>query len=497
MSRTMKRIAYFIFSIVFLYSCTDMDLTPNSNLSPENFFNSEADARAAVYGVYQGFPGNNIFNQFWEVLQSQGTDDSEWGGGRTTTNLDKNALDKFQYDANTNLIYALWADHYKIINRANFAIGNIEKMSDEVISGQMRNQLIGEAKFLRGFAYFNLTRIYGGVPLVLTETVSLEGLEVPRNTLDECYAQIIEDLKEAESVLPDVKNIPASYLGRATKGSAAGMLAIVYLTQGDYPSVVTKTGEIMQMGYSLWENYADNFDLEKENGQESLYEIQYMRNTPGVEGSNYSGYHRPPFVNINGWVGYGDNPVTKNHYDCYEAGDLRKDVNVRLYTKEEYPNMSSNYEFPCYVNKYQDLSPLAIRSQGSENNYPIIRYSEILLMRAEALNAINPSNPEAYDLLNTVRRRAFGKPLNAASDIDIPIGLSKDEFIDKILDERRREFAFEGKRRFDLLRTGKLKEAMMKQNPEIGSLIESKHDVLPIPISELDANELLEQNPGW
>jgi len=474
-----------------------MNLIPNSNISPENFFKSEEDAKAAVYGIYPVFMGNNIFNQFWEVLQSQGTDDSEWGGGRTTNNLDKNALDKFQYDSNTNLIYALWADHYKIVNRANFAIENIENMSPPIISDQIRKQLIGEAKFLRAFAYFNLVRTYGAVPLVLKQTVILEGLEVPKNTLDECYNQIIVDLNEAESVLPAQKDITPDYAGRATKGAASAMLASVYLTKGDYQSVVTKTGEIMQMGYSLWDNYADNFDLEKENGKESIYEIQYKRNTPGVEGSNYNGYYRPPFVNINGWVGYGDNPVTKNHYECYEEGDLRRDINVRLYTREEYPNMSSNYEFPCYVNKFQDLSPLALRSQGSENNYPIFRYSEILLMRAEALNAINTGDAEAYEMLNTVRRRAFGMPMNASSDIDVKAGLTKEQFVDKILDERRREFAFEGKRRFDLLRTGKLKEAMMKQNPEIGALITDKHNVLPVPFSELDVNHLLKQNPGW
>lgn len=493
----MKRISYLMIISIVLFSCTKMDLIPNSNLSPENFFKNETDAVAAVYGIYPVFAGNDIYNQFWEVLQSQGTDDSEWSGGRTTTNLDKNALDKFQYDANTNLIYALWANHYKVVNRSNFAIENIQKMSFAIITDKMKAQLIGEAKFLRAFAYFNLVRIYGGVPLILTQTVSLEGLEIPRNSIDECYDQIITDLKEAESVLPSVRDIPVSYIGRATKGAAAGMLATVYLTRKDYPNVVAKTAEIMQMGYALWDNYADNFDLEKENGKESLYEIQYMRNTPGVEGSNFSGYYRPPFVNINGWVGYGDNPVTRNHYTCYEEGDLRRDVNVRLYTKEEYPNMSSNYEFPCYVNKYLDLSPLAIRSRGSENNYPIIRYSEILLMRSEALNAINPADPEAYELLNKVRRRAFGKPIDTSAAVDVQPGLSKEQFVDKILDERRREFAFEGKRRFDLLRTGKLKEAMMKQNPEIGAIIEEKHNYLPIPISELDANKLLEQTAGW
>lgn len=216
-----------------------------------------------------------------------------------------------------------------------------------------------------------------------------------------------------------------------------------------------------------------------------------------MSGSNYNGYYRPPFVNINGWVGYGDDPVTRNHYECYEEGDLRRDVNVRLYTKEEYPNMSSNYEFPCYVNKFQDPSPLAVRSQGGENNYPILRYSDVYLMRAEALNAINTSDAEAYECLNVIRRRAFGLNMNEASAIDIKLGLSKEDFLDIILLERRKEFAFEGQRRFDLVRTHKLKEAMMAQNPTIGAVVEEKHYLLPIPVTELDANKLLEQTPGW
>lgn len=493
----MKKIAFIILSSVMMNSCTDMNLIPESNLSPENFFKSEEDATAAVYGTYSVFTDNDIYNQFWEVLQSQGTDDCEWSGGRTTTNLDKNALDKFEYDGNTNLVYSVWIKYYVAVNRSNFAIENISNMGSEQIRDDVRKRLIGEAKFLRALAYFNLVRIYGGVPLVLKQTTSLDGLEVPRNTVDECYEQIISDLQEAKSVLPAIGQLPEGYLGRATKGSASAMLAKVYLTREDYQNVVKETSEVMQMGYKLWKNYADNFDVEKENGQESIFEIQYKRNTPGVSGSNYNGYYRPPFVNINGWVGYGDDPVTRNHYECYEEGDLRRDVNVRLYTKEEYPNMSSNYEFPCYVNKFQDPSPLAVRSQGGENNYPILRYSDVYLMRAEALNAINTSDAEAYECLNVIRRRAFGLNMNEASAIDIKLGLSKEDFLDIILLERRKEFAFEGQRRFDLVRTHKLKEAMMAQNPTIGAVVEEKHYLLPIPVTELDANKLLEQTPGW
>ena len=272
----MKKIAFIILSSVMMNSCTDMNLIPESNLSPENFFKSEEDATAAVYGTYSVFTDNDIYNQFWEVLQSQGTDDCEWSGGRTTTNLDKNALDKSEYDGNTNLVYSVWIKHYVAVNRSNFAIENISNMGSEQIRDDVRKRLIGEAKFLRALAYFNLVRIYGGVPLVLKQTTSLDGLEVPRNTVDECYEQIISDLQEAKSVLPAIGQLPEGYLGRATKGSASAMLAKVYLTREDYQNVVKETSEVMQMGYKLWKNYADNFDVAHENNEESILEFQFL-----------------------------------------------------------------------------------------------------------------------------------------------------------------------------------------------------------------------------
>ena len=127
----------------------------------------------------------------------------------------------------------------------------------------------------------------------------------------------------------------------------------------------------MEIYFRLWTG-----SRKKENGQESIFEIQYKRNTPGVSGSNYNGYYRPPFVNINGWVGYGDDPVTRNHYECYEEGDLRRGCKMCVfYTKEEYPNMSSNYEFPCYVNKIS--GSFAVGRKISRRRKIIIRYCVI------------------------------------------------------------------------------------------------------------------------
>lgn len=477
-------------------SCVDLDLVPEGSMAPKNFYLNEKDANSAIISSYSGLTSHYIYNQYSEVLNSQGTDDAEWGSGRNTSNADKNDLDKFTFSPETKLVYEFWRTQYTVINRCNAAIDNITAMPDDAIGEAKRNNYIAEAKFIRALLYFNLVRSYGEVPLVLKETKSLEKLDVAKNTVDEVYEQIIKDLEFGESYLPLKSEYTAADAGRATKGAAMSLLAKVYLTRGEYKKVVDKTTAIMGLNeYVLWDNYADNFDLTKKNGQESIFEIQYKAGT-GNPGSSYSGYFRPPFVRINGWTGYGDNPVTKNHYDAYIEGDLRRDINVRLYTRTEYPNMSTSILFPYYCNKYLDFSPEAT-VENSGNNYPVLRYSDVYLMRAEALGMLNPADTEAYNYLNMVRRRAFGLPINTPSAIDVSPVASKEAFQDVILYERRLEFAFEGQRRFDLLRTNKLKEAMQAQNPSIAANILDKHMLLPVPQAEIDSNSMLEQNPKW
>ena len=490
-----KYMIFMVGALLGLSGCVDLDLVPEGSMAPDNFFKSEGDANSAVISVYSGLGSHYIYNQYSEVMNSQGTDDAEWGNGRNTSNADKNDLDKFTFSPATKLVYEFWRTQYTVINRCNYAIDNISVMGEDRISLKKKNQFIAEARFLRALLYFNLVRTYGKVPLVLKETTSLNDLKVARSSVDSVYSQIISDLEFAELNLPRKGEYASADLGRASKGAAKGLLDKVYLTMKKYDKVVIKTEEVMGMGYQLWDNYADNFDLTKKNGQESIFEIQYKAGT-GNPGSSYNGYFRPPFVKINGWSGYGDNPVTKNHYDAYKPGDLRRDVNVRLYTREEYPNMASSILYPYYCNKYLDFSKEAT-VENSGNNYPILRYSDIYLMRAEALHALTPGSSEAYECVNKVRRRAFGKPIDTPSDIDLKTGLSPEEFLASVLYERRLEFAFEGQRRFDLLRTHKLKEAMEAQNPSIAAAIEEKHYLLPVPQLERESNSLLDQNPEW
>jgi len=475
----MKKILTISIVLTFLFSCSDfLELNPISSIVVENYYQSEGDAQNAVNAVYSQLTSHHLYNQYNEVIQSQGTDDCEWGNGRTTLNAAKNELDKFLYTSSSTLIYDYWVASYKVINSANSVVVKVGEMD---LKQETKDQFIGEAKFLRGLIYFNLVRLFGDVPLVTQPTTTLEGLEVPRDPVSDVYDFIIRDFTDASETLP--LSYTGQDIGRATKGAALGMLCKVYLTLEQYSDVVA-TAELITAykQYSLMNQYAEIFETENENGEESLFEIQYMISDEGALGSSYAGFMAPPSQG-----GYGDNPVTKNHYDIYGTGDLRREVNV-LWDK----GAAASILEPYYVNKYDERGT---NVEENGDNYIIIRYSDVLLMQAEALNALDETDKEAYELFNMIRRRAYGLPVNIESSHDLQAGLTQEAFLDSMLLERRKEFAFEGQRRFDLLRTGKLVEVMKAASPELP--VESKHFLFPIPQIERLSNPQLTQNTGW
>lgn len=470
-------------------SCAKLDGLPEGTYTSGNFYKTEADAISAVSAVYSGLTSPYIYNQYMEVIQSQGTDDCEWGFGRNTVNTDKTSLDKFTYDAGTNLFFQFWSTTYQVINRANAAIDNIDAMT--AISAEKKQQYAGEARFVRALMYFNLVRLFGGVPLQLHATTSLEGLAVKRAGAAEVYAQIISDLQFGETHLP--LTYDAGNAGRVTKGAAMALLVKVYLTQKNYAQTVTQARKVTALNlYSLWPSYQAVFQIANENQTESIFEVQYLSGSGNI-GSSYAGYFRPSFDKRPGFGGNGDNPVTRNHYTAYQPGDLRRDVNVVLYSYTTDPKAPTSIKNPFYVAKYKD--PAALSVDGGGNNYYILRYADVLLMFAEALYQTSPGNTEALEAFNQVRRRAYGLPINAPSAHDLTSGLAAPAFQDTVLQERRLEFAFEGQRRFDLLRTGKLKQAIQAQDASIA--IRDQDTLFPIPTQERDANPLLEQNAGY
>ena len=487
----MKSAFYFIIIFFTLAStgCAKLDGVPEGIYTTGNFYKTEADALSAVNAVYSGMTSPYLYNQFMEVIQSQGTDDCEWGFGRNTSNTDKTALDKFTYDAGTNLFFQFWSNSYLVINRANAAVENIGAMTS--ISDEKKQRFQAEARFVRGLMYFNLVRLFGGVPLQLAPTTSLTNLAIKRATAEEVYAQIISDFQSGADHLP--ADYDAGNAGRATSGAAMAMLTKVYLTQKEYAKAAEEARKVMALGrYALWPSYQDVFLIANENKTESIFEVQFLSGSGNIP-SSYAGYYRPSFDKRPGFGGNGDDPVTKNHYDAYPEGDLRRDVNVIKYPYTGDPKAPATIKNPYYVAKFKDPAALNVNDGG--NNYYIVRYADVLLMFAEAQYLASPGSTEALEAFNQVRRRAYGLPLNTPSVKDLPGGLSAAAFQDSVLNERRLEFAFEGQRRFDLLRTGKLKQAVNAQDPTI--TVRESDNLFPIPSQEMDTNPLLEQNPGF
>lgn len=459
-------------------SCDVFDASPESNFTPDAFYRNADDAKSAVSAVYDLLLSQNLYNQAMWILMDQSTDDAEWGGGRSTVNQAKNDIDKYTFTPSTTTFYTVWSTCYQGINRANAAIGRIPAID---MDAELRDRLVAEAKFLRGFYYFTLVRLFGGVPLVLQETESLNNLQVARASVDEVYAQIAQDFTDAETVLPLAYT--GADIGRATKGAAKAFLTKMYLTRGDWPNASSKAYEVMTLGagYDLWSSFSDVFLIANKNGKETIFEIQALGGGFG-EGSYMQGYMRPSFDRVNGISGFGDDPVTKNLYEAYRSNDLRRDVTLKLYTSTGTPAAPASITFPCYVGKYKD--PTATSNSEGSNNYPLVRYADILLMYAEALNEQTAGDPDAYDAINKVRNRA--------GLADLTEGLTQDQFRDSLLLERRLELAFEGHRWYDLVRTNKLIQALNAQNPAIP--VAARHYLYPIPQTERDVNPLLGQN---
>ena len=462
-----------------LTACDVLEQTPEASFTPANFYRNADDAKAAVSTVYDPLNSANMYGQVMWIIQDQATDDAEWGNGRSTANQPKNDLDKFTFTPATSTFQSLWTTVYQAINRANTVIARVPAIPmDETLKARY----VAEAKFLRGFYYFTLVRLFGGVPLITAETTSLSNLTIPRASAEEVYKQVVQDFTDAEGVLP------VSYTGidrgRATKGAAKAFLAKVYLTRGEWAKASAKAKEVIDLGvYDLWANFGDAFLLANKNGKEAVFEIQALGGGVG-EGSLMQGYMRPNFDRVNGIAGFGDDPVTDNLYKTYLATDKRRDVTVKVYSATTVPAAPASVVFPGYVNKY--LDPTATGNNDGANNYPIIRYPDVLLMYAEALNEQAAGNADAYTAVNRLRKRA-GLPDLA--------GLSQEQFREAILLERRLELAFEGHRWYDLARTKRLVSAIKAQNPAIP--VQDRHYLFPIPQTERDVNPALEQNPGY
>jgi hypothetical protein len=395
---------------------------------------------------------------------------------------DQDEFDKFYLRTTNPLLAERWSDGYKGIYRCNTVLDRIVAVPmDETL----KKRITGEAKFLRALMYFNLVRMFGDVPLVLKEiTDTNEGYTYGRAPVAEVYAQIIGDLSEAELLLP--VEYSSANVGRATSGAAKALLGKVYLTRKLYTDAEAKLKEVVDMEnlgiYALLPTYADVFKTANKNGKESVFAVQYKKGNLG-EGSGFANLYAPQ-VSGNAVIpfgGDGNNRPTTDLENAYEPGDIRKDISMATgYTNEQ----GTRVDF-YYIKKYADLPAV---KYDSEDNWPVIRFADVLLMYAEALNETGKIT-EALPFLNRVRVRATLPEKEALTQSEMRLALEQ---------ERRVELAFEGHRWFDLVRTGRALEVLNGKAQAIGltTQLTENNLIFPIPQSQIDVNpSLIKQNP--
>ena len=488
-----KIIITIILSAGLFASCTDLEVTPTSFVTEDKYFKTQDDAVASVTAVYASLsldPGEqSLFGRNLYFLTDMASDYA--AAGVSATNPQVRALSSLTHDATSDRVQVAWRQIYNGINRANVSIDNIPKVTG---NETVKIRLINEAKFIRGLLYFQAVRLWGGVPIVLHEptSIQLESLKSRRETVDAVYTQIISDLSAAEA-LP--ATYPASDAGRATSGAAKAILAKVYLTRKDYPNAILKAREVINggYGYGLFESFQDIFTKTKKNGKEHIFSVQFEPNQAG-NGSSGSTFQATSFIGFTATEPADIISDVALFYDIYAAGDTRRDVS---YAKQlPIPGTANVYTFPKPIfKKYIDFTNLATPGNVAIN-FPIIRYADILLSLAEAINEQGAPTPEAYELINQVRRRAFAKPITTPDpSVDLS-GLTQATFRAAIQEERKKEFVQEGQRWFDLVRWGTLVTEVKKVTAK--NSVSERNNLYPIPQSERSIDPVgLPQNPGY
>ena len=498
----MKKIVYFPLNVVLILTlllsgCDFLNRSPYDSVDTSQGFQTLADAEAAINAAYQPLQWAKLYNmRIWTLDIIAGN--SEVGAGGGTDGEETVDLANFIADADNFAALDLWRGPSPGILRCNFVLQKVPAMDiDETI----KNRILGEAHFLRAHYYFLLVRLFGGVPLQTEPADSDSDLLLPRASAEEVYELIVEDLDQAITLLPQRSAYTQEHIGRATKEAAMAELARVYLTHYQdyehYQLVVDLCEEIRKMGYQLEANYADLWNPSKQNGVESIFEVQYYGKT------NYDFWSNE---NQSSWLStftgprnsgmaagcYGWNQPTAEFVSQYETGDVRKEKTIFYTGCPTFDGMtySSAYSTTGYnVRKFLLTKTQSPDYNTSNQNWVVTRYADVLLMKAEALNEMGQTTLAEAPLYE-VRCRAG---LTNRSTIE---GLSQMQMREKIIHERRMELAFEGHRWFDMIR--------YKDNYALNFLhsigktaATSKHLLLPIPTQEREANPKLTQNPGW
>ena len=552
----MKNI-YITLALVALLStsCEDfLNTKPKDKIGKEQYFTNEEGLLQGLAGVYDPLGQAPLYGADLYTKLEACTDE-----GYYARSAQKTEVMVYVFNPTDPSVSALWNTLYDGLNRANDLIANINLPT---MDEGKRQVILGEALFLRGYYHFMLVKGFGSVPMKLTPTTTPNGTEQAATPIADIYAQILKDMTEAEGKV--ATSTSYGYSSRVSKTVVQGILSRVCLTMAGYPlndtakfkdalawskkvidsgehalnvtfnpdpiyntfnpSVAGKTAnnayrqifinqvqDVYDVKESMWE-----IDF-KGNRSDGYLETGRLGNTNGI---TYSG------ANLAIGYSYGFIKGTGRLFNKYGDGDLRRDWVLSTYTLPTATGIrtainkgagaaAANFPYARDCGKWRREyeGPLSKEKNHNSNNFPVLRYADVLLMMAEAENQVNGPTIAAYNAVNQVRRRGYGLPIGTVSAVaDLTAGLSKTDFQLAIEDERMRELCFEGTRKSDLIRWGKFVQTMNAVGAEMsalptpaaqqyggfgGSNVEAKHLLYPIPSREIASNKELKQNLGW
>ena len=476
----MKQLRYLLLFSFALFACEDiLDKEPLGRLDAGSYFQSGSDALQAINAAYEPLLFNNNNANFYWAMGVVTSDNAIAGGDGSRPGIVE--MDFLTFTPRTQEFNDFWRLNYSGITQCNTVLEEVPGID---MNQALKDRITGEALFLRAYYYFLLTQVYGDIPLLVKVTPPDE-LKVPKTSKGAIYAQIISDCDQAASLLPAQQE--GANVGRATQGAAYALAAKAYLYQKDWNKVLEYADKVKALGiYDLIMDYGDNFRKETQNNNESVWEIQHTNLELGV--GNF----------LNQWwaskkygEGYGFAEVTEDFVNEFEEGDPRLKFTVAMRNDPYFeliykPSFSSTRFGPL---KYLQSDSVATQKADGDINYTAIRFAEVLLWEAEALAELGRMQ-EAQTPLERVRARARAQADDPVNTLAMVTTTDQQEMIEAVRHERRVELGFEMHRFFDLVRWGIADKLIPDFQTE-------KHEVFPIPQTEIDLNPNLSQNAGY
>lgn len=492
----MKKYIIVLLSFI-ISSCSNdfLELFPETTLNEGNFYKTQEEYILLANGCY--VPMRDYEKELHWVITELISDNTSFQYNTRTGEAVRGVIDQWIITSDNRAYSGFWELSYNGITRCNKLLNEIDRPGVTWSNLALKDRSTGEAYFLRALYYFNLVRQFGGVPLVVKPITSQEAVEIGRATEQEVYQTIINDLNQA--IIHFTKATAVKENGRANEHAARALLGKVLLTLGNNAeAAVTLKAVIDANVYSLLPNYADLFEPTKPDFKETIFSIQYSENNRELSNrfifmfapwSSAGQITKRPAINM---IAAGWNMPTQDLIDAFEPGDLRKAVSIKTWTGEDWDGKTREI---AYSGKFKP--PVSAPDDRCGDDLPILRYSDVLLMYAEALNKTGRT-AEAATFVKMVRDRA---------GLTAPItGLGAQELEALIAKERQVEFCFENQRWYDLKRTNKALDVMTKHGIREKSLksflfatsfnVTKDKLLAPIPAEQILINRL-NQNPGY